>query len=513
MIRIDDLLEPLQKQFSRYPLIESLFVVHAYMQHLQFGNPMPDAIEMDATVASKTGYDRNYYEWELDLLALELLRHAPMLARFSLTRWSEFANTLNMLEGIGQRYLVARRRSNERQHLCWSWGRIAYREFPWQEHPNHWRLTRYYKIFFSDPAVDSIISAEIGLTARELYLLGLAFTGHFLTKVIYPYPADLSVLGISDEKRRIFTRRFSRPLSELSRMAAESELRDENFNYSVNPLRIFPMAHVGFSGKHVVIAPIPTYLFHRFTAGLYYELTDNRGFGNALGDSFQRYIGDVLKAALPVDVFVILAEEEYHIGKNRKDTIDWIASDAAAHLFVECKTKRMRLSSRIALADTNSLASDVAKIADFVVQAYKTINDARSRQYPHWRPDARPVYPGIVLLEDWYLFDFRLEQALEKQIAEKLGVSGIDPSVMVTSPYSICSSSEFEILAQVIAVAGIAPVLQRKHTGERTKWNMKSFLLSEFGDAVREIGKRGLFDEALDPIHPALQHSGSLENP
>lgn len=508
MIRIDDLLEPLKRRLSRYPLIESLAVIHAHMQHLQFGNPTPKTIELDAAVASKTGHDRNYYEWELDLLSRELLQCAPMTGSFSLSRWTEFAGTLNMLKELDNA-ISLRAGDLMKENILLELGRIAYREFPWQEHPNHWRLTRYYKIF-GDPAVDAIINAEIGLTAKEMYLLGLAFTGHFITKFGYPYPVDLTVIGITDEKRRIFMQRFSKPLSELSRMAANSEFRDENFNYSANPLRVFPMAHVGAGGKHHVIAPIPTYLFDRFTAGLYYELTDNPGFGNALGDSFQRYAGDILKAALPGSAFTILAEEEYHSGKNRKDTIDWIASDADAHLFVECKTKRMRLSSRIALADTSSLNSDLTKIADFIVQAYKTLDDAKSHRYPHWRPDARPVYPVVVLLEDWYLFDYRLEKALDKQIAEKLVANGIDPTVMALSPYTVCSSGDFEILAQVLGMTGIARVLGKKHAGEQTKWNMKSFLRSEFGEEVGKISKTGLFHDALDSIHPAIQHSVNL---
>lgn len=503
MIQIDDLLEQVRRQLSRYSLIESLFVVFGHMQYLQFNQPIPDGIQLDPAVAAVSGYDRKFFEWELDLLSRELLQYAPMTGRFSLTRWSEFASTLNLFKEIDNTISERTGRLLE-ENIFLELGRLAYREFPWQERPNHWRLTRYYKIF-GDASVDAIIEAEIGLTAKELYVLGLALIGHFRTRFAYDYPVDFSVIGITDDKRRRFMRHFSAPLSDLIKKAAASELRDMNFVYSQNPLRIFPIVHTGLDGRHCLIAPIPSYLFHRFTAGVYYELTDNPGFGNAFGASFQRYIGEVLNAALPRGRFEVRAEQEYYSAKDRKDTIDWIASDDSAHLFVECKTKRMQLSSRIALADTTSLDADLAKIADFIFQAYKTMEDAKSHRYPHWHPDDLPLYPMIVLLEDWYLFAPRLEEALDNQVIDKLRTAGIDPAVMTASPYSVCTVGDFEVFAQVISMTGIAQVMQKKLTGESTKWNMKSFLLSAFTDEVGRVDKRGLFPSALESIHPAIR--------
>ena len=53
-------------------------------------------------------------------------------------------------------------------------------------------------------------------------------------------------------------------------------------------------------------------------------------------------------------------------------------------------------------------------------------------------------------------------------------------------------------------MTSVAGVLKKKHDGERTKWNMKSFLLSEFGEYVCKIGKEGLFRDAFDSIHPII---------
>ena len=165
MIQIDDLLDALRKQLARYSLVESLFVVHSYMQYLQFNQPMPKLIEIDPAVAAKMGYERNCYEWELDLLSRQLLQHAPVAGIFSLTRWGEFANTLNLLKQLDNA-ISQRAGKLIDDNIFLEVGRIAYRQFPWQERPNSWRLARYYKIF-GNSAVDAIVNAEIKFYVQE----------------------------------------------------------------------------------------------------------------------------------------------------------------------------------------------------------------------------------------------------------------------------------------------------------------------------------------------------------
>jgi len=45
----------------------------------------------------------------------------------------------------------------------------------------------------------------------------------------------------------------------------------------------------------------------------------------------------------------VLPEAEYHVGNNRKDTIDWIIQQGEeAALFIECKTMRLTWASKAA---------------------------------------------------------------------------------------------------------------------------------------------------------------------
>jgi hypothetical protein len=316
----------------------------------------------------------------------------------------------------------------------------------------------------------------------------------------------MSVLGVTANKRKRFVHHFSAPLSKLREMAANSINQNENFFYFPNPLMIYPMIRtfpIGSSGHRYLLAPIPTYLFHRFTAGVYYELLDDPGFGHAFGLSFQHYVGEVLKRAMPEGHFSVLEEQEYRIGKKRKDSVDWIVSDATGHLFVECKTHRMRLSSKMELGGRESLTREIERMADSISKTYITMADAAAGYYPHWKDDKNCVYPIIVLLEDWFLFDPDLISTLDKLVNEKLAANAVSSSVVSASPYTICSCADFEVLVQVIAMTSVHSVMSGKHEDEKMRWNVKSFLFDQFPDEVGRV-KKGLFDDEFSTLHPAI---------
>jgi hypothetical protein len=162
----------------------------------------------------------------------------------------------------------------------------------------------------------------------------------------------------------------------------------------------------------------------------------------------------------------------------------------------------MRSDSKMALIDTSPLLRDLLKISDFVVQIYKSIRDAKDGRYPHWKSNGTPIFPIIVLLDEWYLFDPTLEETLDARVVEKLKEWNIDPDILSSSPYEIVSCADFELLMQVVAQVGIQKVMSAKHTAEKSKWNMGVFLANEF---KAETGRaKALFRDDIDGIHPAL---------
>ena len=509
MIEISDLYRPLGQQLARYSLIDSLAVIHAYSQNLQNGSSIPSQVEVNAEVRTKKGREKGFFEWELDLIARESLAAGNMYGRFSLRSWAEFSTTINCLKEL-ENSISERTGDFLGRNIFLELARIAHRQFPWQSSPNSRTLTRYYKIF-SAPGLDHLVQSAIGVTTQELYAIGLAMTGLYLDHFAGPFPLDVRPLGIRNEAGIAFLRHFARPVSTLINLAKQTEAHSEDFAYSYNPLRQYPLINFYEGGRHMVASPIPTYLFHRFTSGLYFELCNEPSFGVEYGRSFQNYIGEVLSTALPTPQFAVSPEAAYSIGRSRKDTIDWIASDSKAHIFVECKTKRLRFAAKTAFADTTVLFADLDLMADAIVQTYKTIVDAEGGHYPNWRPDGQPIYPVVVTLEEWYMFSDPVTAFVEKRVMEKLGELGIGEGIAKRYPYSVASCEDFECLTRVIARHDIATVMGRRFSSGKQHWNTYVFLLDEFRDDVQAVGG-GLFRDEMDEIHPALKdpHVDSL---
>jgi hypothetical protein len=113
------------------------------------------------------------------------------------------------------------------------------------------------------------------------------------------------------------------------------------------------------------------------------KFVTQRAFADVFDRSFQKYVGEMLSKANYEERFTILAEQSYYVGKDRKDSVDWIVSDPTGDLLIECKTKKLRWEAKIALSSTTVLNADLAKMAGFIVQIYKTLFDAVSGRYAH----------------------------------------------------------------------------------------------------------------------------------
>ena len=500
-IDIRDLYEPLRQRCRRYPVLDSLAVIHAYMQYLQFKQPLSPQIEIDETVNKTKQPGKHFYEWELEMLAREIVINAPMQAAHSLSRWHEFSTTVNLLKEF-ENNISERTGPLLEKNILLELYRIAHQQFPWQHHPSSKTLTRYFKIF-GDPPMDAIVSASLGISAKELYTLGLAFIGHFMTNFGYQYPGDMSQLGLRSESLRYFVNRFSTPLSTLRHVMARSQSYDEDYAYTFNPLRKFPLVHVAMNGRHHLVAPIPTYLFERFTEGVFYEICNAAGFDMAFGASFQKYVGEVLAVTAPTERFDVLAEHEYHVGKDRKDSIDWIVADKTATIFIECKTKRVRFDAKKVLADSTVLNADLDKMSEFIVQAYKGIVDATAGRYAHWQPTGKPIYPIVVTLEDWYAFTPEIICAIDNNVTKRLRERGIDPNIIEHLPYTIASVDDFEVAIQVIAMNDIESVMSKKTDKQHRMWSMQPFTSGEFKTESKKV-RYQLFPSDMDAIHPSL---------
>ena len=240
--------------------------------------------------------------------------------------------------------------------------RISHRQFVWQQQPLNWRwIIRHYKLF-NTPSIVAICEQRTGLTIHEIYLIGMAFLGIFSQRTLTAQQMNIEIPGLDQVQIDLFLRLTSLGRAELSNRLRVEHSLDENFFYPYSSLREFPLIRISHRGRNEIACPIPTLLFWRITSGLYYALRDERGFPTAFGQSFQRYVGEVLRKRMTNEAMVVLDEAEYQVGKLRKDTVDWIIQQGdQAALFVECKTKRFTWASKAGLTDLTALEQDITK--------------------------------------------------------------------------------------------------------------------------------------------------------
>jgi hypothetical protein len=489
------LYKPLRNHLSRVPLIESLGVVRAYTQHLQFGTRLPRDIETDPQFLRADRVGKRVFEWELDIMARELLINAVDTENpyglETLRQWRYFSGAINKLRDLENKIGIPKGMALLELH------RLAHRQFPWQKPMV--ALQRYFRIFDA-PALDLIIERKIGIHAKDLYLIGLALTGIYLEKFGLDYPPRIEIAGIDREKLDVFLRHCSADMSVIRAKARELQELNENYAYATNPLRICPLIRVTTAGRDRIIAPIPAFLFRRFTEGIYYEICKEPDFSDAFGHSFEQYVGDVLKRGNRLGQLQIHAERQYMVGKERKDTVDWIVEDTSALMFVESKTKRLRLEAKTEIRTTDMLEKELGKLADFIVQTYKTIRDYRNNHYPELPfRDAKPVYPVVLTLEEWYSFGDMIQAKLDEMVAQRLTMEGLDRSWTEEMPWSVCSVEDFEKLIQVVEKRQIDEVMKRKaSSSEFRMWAMWPFLNVQFKIEMQE--SIDLFPEVLDAI-------------
>ncbi len=487
--------KPLRNHLRKVGLIESLGVIRAYMQYMQFGATFPRDIEVEAYfLQAPNPVARKMFEWELDTLSQEIILHASEWpAPETLRKWSYLAGAVNKLKDFENN--LARLYPKDDTILL-ELHRIAHRQFPWQRRPNAMWITRYYKIF-GDPGLDALIQRTIWLTARELYRIGLVLTGIYLDKFALTYPPHIEIHGLDQAKLDRFLTHFAIDLDALKTKTAEVQQLNENYAYVFNPLRIYPL--VWIEDRTRVVAPIPTFLFRRFTEGLYYEIRDEPGFSDAFGGAFQRYVGEVITAANEGEVFRIYPEAEYHVGRARRDTVDWIVEERSGTVFVESKTKRLRLEAKTALTSREALESEMDKLAAFIAQVYRTIRDYRDGRYPQKRYLNEPLLPIVVTLEEWHAFGDLIQREIEQRVEAQLLSDGLPNGWLEEMPYVTCSIDDFESAIQIIARVGVAEVMARRASNpEYKKWEFRAFLSQEFPEEVRSA--RALFSDVLDAL-------------
>ena len=276
-----------------------------------------------------------------------------------------------------------------------------------------------------------------------------------------------------------------------------------------NPLEATPLVSFDPAFPDRVLCPIPRYLLRRASAGIFFDLVKAADFDNPFGNSFQAYVGELIKAFCAPPRFSLSEEEAYYVGKNKLHGVDCVLSDETGHIFIESKTKRLTVNAKT-LADALALDKDLAIMATAIVQHYRNIRDALEEK-TKWKPDGLPIYPMILTLEDWFIFSPRVDEMLKKHIRQMLAEAKIPERVLDEMPYTVASAHEFELAIQVIAQLNIYQVMSKKTAGDQRMWSLLPFIMGEFKEQMISVN-RYLFADDWERLIPQMPDGTTFDS-
>ena len=477
--------KPFRNKISLLARDDALRVIWAYCQYLQIDDfKIPSDIEVPRRFYDEPVPRRTVAEWELELLAKEILLNAPAS--------NSKGRTLRQAKTLGDLLNTLRALENEiygfygsPRSILIELIKIAHRQFVWQGNsPNAATTIRSLKIF-NHPTIVEICLDRLGLTVEEIFLCGMAFMGSFLSfpSVIASYTSEIKTLP--REKIEKFLAFTSKTLAELRPILKAEQRYDADFAYAYSSLRAFPLIRMAFfRDEDAFVCPLPTLLFWRITGGLYYDLINDPRFPNPFGESFQRYVGEVWQRAITNGSLHLLPEEEYGPKKARKRSVDWIVTDEHSAIFLECKAKRLAWGAKSSLNDLTQLEADIDSMAAAVVQVYKTIIDYQGGQYPHFSYDVeRKIYPVVVTFENWRMFGSAMFDRLANGVTDKVLAEGLPNNITETIPYAVLAIEELEVAGQIINSVGISNFFDGKlHDAEMCTWEWHGYMTERFPD-------------------------------
>jgi hypothetical protein len=500
--------KPLRNKIAQLPVTDSLSVIWAYCQYLQINNfKFPNDIEVWRDFLRDKLPQRFAAEWEFELLAKEVILNSGTVATKgrTLRQWKVVAEVINKIKDLENNIYGA---FGSPENVLVEMIRIAHRQFIWQgNRPNAAAIIRYYKVF-NRPGIDEICLRCIGLNVWQIFMCGVAVMGHFLDRPVLTLPVTSQIKALPQDMFEKFFSFTSRSLANLRHQLKSEQQYNANFAYAYSSLRAYPLVRIEEQERSALVCPLITLLFWRFTGGLYYELVNVPEFANEFGNGFQNYVGEVIERTCP-DPMQRICEREYHVGKAKKRSVDWIVADERATLFLECKSRRLSWGAKVSLNDLGPLESDIENMATAVIQVYKTLTDYQSNAYPHYPfEEGRRIFPAIVTLENWHMFGPVMMNKLAQAVASKINDAGLSSKVVEEMPYSIFAIEELESAFQIMHAKGIADFISGKLTSrEMRDWDWRGYMSERY---PKSSSARGLFQDDYHAMFADLLRAEGL---
>lgn len=434
---------------------------------------------------------RYVYEWELALLAREIILNSGDKEERSLMKYKDFVIIANLIkkttEEQSKLYI-----NNE--NILHEVHRISQQQFPFQK--SDLKIYRFLKIFRYSSLEDVFLDVT-GLSIKKFFFLALSVSGNFMGKPIFNISQDYSGYGITNIERDAFFSLVTTNISNIREKTKSLQEYNENWSYTFNPLLATPLVVIDDDFPNMVLCPIVSYFNSRISEGLIFDIFRKRsGSEAAYGEAFEEYVFDITKSLITKPEILVVRGEEYYVGKNLKHGVDINISDDRHAMLVECKAKRLNLNSRYQ-GKENALDADLKMLAKFVAQNYKNIIDIVNNN-TNWVFGGRELYPVVVSLMECYIWTEPLQKKLDDYVVEKLNSFNVNPEIIALYPYTLMTIEEYEMSIQVINKIGFQQFFAEKNEPEYAYWTIESF--------VRDKYKNLLATFRLECLHDEVEH-------
>ncbi len=445
---------PFRNKLANFNVIDSLYLIWGYSRNYTFNKEFPNDIEkpFGFNPHEPNKFNRKFrglFDHELEFLQKEFILNCDISrTKKTLREQKHFIKTINYLRGTLE-VTISKKYMNQ-ENIILEFNRIAHRQFKSQIPYDSETIFRYYHIY-SDAVLADIIQNRFRLTTQQLFLIGFIFFTWTGNSFRTPLPMKSEVKALTNEMFEIFLHHFSMSIDDARTELKKYQEINENLYYTYNPILAKPI----LIDQSSAICPIPIFIYWQITGGIYYFIVKENNFDNAFGSSFQNYVGEVLKKSCTNINMKVFPEEKY--GKPEKGTADWIVIDENSIIFIECKTKRMRLDSKSELEIKNSLEKDLRKMSEFIGQLYKTYSDYKADLYTTLKFDeSKCFYPLVLTLEEWHIdINDILIDKLKEFVSEYFDKNNLDKMLLEKFPYHIRCASQFEKHIQLINHLGI----------------------------------------------------------
>lgn len=467
--------QSLRSLARQYSIEDSLPHIWAYARRIRFGTELPAGYHHFDGKGEWIDVKKHLHEFQLELLLREIFLNGSheSMGQKSLAKWDDLAALWNMTNKFSESFDI-----EGADNIMMVMHRIGHQQISLQEDINAGFIGRYFALY-NQPPLRTIFETHTDSSIREYFLMAFCTYASVLQSPRLNTKTNFNSLKIDHRLTHNFFSRLSIPLKNLRSLLIKNQSFSVDWAFTFNDYHGTPLVSLDPRCPDQVYCPMPSLLGRRLFQGLFYDISNAPGFTGAFGIAFENHIGTIFKRCCPS--FLLIAPEPYLINRSLKHGMDWILSDTTANIFIECKTMRIRVTAKSAIADAD-LLPDLDRLADAVVQNYSNIMDARLG-LTNWIPNENPCYSLVATLEDWLLFSPAATGALRTLVNRKLDEKFISRNILDEVPYVIASAIEIQKAAATFHANSIQKIMSAKVAQNTNQWLVSSFLLERYTEA------------------------------